>query len=90
VSLDQVRPPAEAVGWCHSCGVLQLGAAARWMPLDWDDDAPAWVCARCDDEPWGLGVWPACPHPWPELVSAARRQDVDWQPLLQCEQCQSD
>lgn len=51
------RPWSDDTGWCHNCGVWQLGRHARLVTPDWMDGDSAWVCFQCDDEPWGLGVW---------------------------------
>jgi hypothetical protein len=35
-----------------------MGDEARLLPMRWNDDRYEWACVTCDDEPWGLGVWP--------------------------------
>jgi hypothetical protein len=52
-----MRPRPDAVGWCHSCEIWQRGRHARWLPMPWDGNRHDWSCVRCEDEPWGLGVW---------------------------------
>ena len=51
------KPDDDEVGWCHSCETHQRGRHARWVELYWNPGWWAWVCVRCDGEPWGIGVW---------------------------------
>jgi hypothetical protein len=45
------------LGWCHSCCTFQMGDEARLLPMKWNGGKPEWACVKCDDEPWGMGVW---------------------------------
>lgn len=80
------------IGWCHSCGTVQMGDEARWLPMAWDGNRPDWACVTCDDEPWGLGVWDGqlgyeeafTPAATAWLNSDAGRA---WQGLDECDDC---
>jgi hypothetical protein len=44
-------------GWCHQCETWQFYGDARVTAPEWSGE-PIRACVSCDDEPWGLGVWP--------------------------------
>ncbi|KQY41870.1 hypothetical protein [Cellulomonas sp. Root137] len=70
------------VGWCHSCGTLQLREEMPTKKLPWTD-GPEPVCVNDPGEPWGMGVWPKGEHlPDCPVVELARARDVDWTPTL--------
>lgn len=79
-----VNPWVGWIGWCHSCGTIQGGDEARWLPMMWDRGHPDWACLECDDEPWSLGIMAlVCPaHTTPDLIERARAREVidlpDW------------
>jgi hypothetical protein len=27
------------------------------LPMEWNDGKPEYACVKCDDEPWGMGIW---------------------------------
>jgi len=63
--MDLIEAPDRAtsrhagkVGFCHACGTMQTFGVARWVWMGWAE-RHEWACVNCDNEPWGLGVWPA-------------------------------
>lgn len=71
-----------AVGWCHSCGTIQLRdeMPREWMP--WSEAVES-ACVTGDGEPWGMGVWDRGEHLTDcPAVAAARARIVDWTPVL--------
>jgi len=84
MSNDVPNPNGISVGWCHSCGTLQLKDDMPLNDLPWAD-GPEPVCIEGDGEPWSLGVWDKGAHTehcaW---VSAARERLVDWAPVFSC------
>ena len=81
-------PGGEQVGWCHNCGTWQLKRDSRWLHPSWSDGA-GWCCVVCDDEPWGMGVWPrkaVCAECAPVELVMAEEQRVAVGPGM-CDQC---
>ena len=71
-----------AVGWCHSCGTIQLRdeMPRQWMP--WSEQIEP-ACVTGDGEPWGMGVWDRGEHLVDCLaVTSARARTVDWSPVF--------
>jgi hypothetical protein len=46
----------ESVGWCHSCGTMQLKSEMPTDFVEWKNDVVP-VCLDCGTEPWSTGVW---------------------------------
>jgi len=73
------------VGWCHSCGTVQLKSEMPESTHEYTDGAVP-CCVKCLDEPWGMGVWDKGVHrdgcAW---FAAARERVVEWTPDFPCD-----
>jgi hypothetical protein len=81
-----IEPPTYPIGWCHTCGTIQLLQDAPWLRLSWYPSAglqPCCVVCR-EQEPWYFGVFDILrrtPEDEPHGRYHGERQDVDWQPF---------
>ncbi len=75
-----------------------MGDEARWLYMRWAR-REEWACVYCDDEPWGLGVWPDRDSPadfdgYGDITPAAAAwvksaTGVEWLAIVRCEHCGS-
>lgn len=69
----------DAIGWCHSCGLVQRFSE---MPVH----KPSWAssgdymhcCINCEGEPWEIGVWPIYPV---ELTIDYQAEEHGWEAM---------